>query len=104
MAHKQGTASNRRAELKELIRQQEQRLLDCIGVKSRPQPTEGPFGIPLDGEEKWEFAYTTARRMLKAGYHIKYVYELTGTGWIDLEDIQIDEDGYGVIEVTDGPR
>lgn len=68
----------------------------CYGVDvSDPEP-ETPFNVPLEGEEKWEFAYTTARRMLKAGYNIKYVIEFTGVGYNELADIELDEDGYGI--------
>lgn len=52
--------------------------------------------LPREGDGKWEFAYTTARLMLKQGYNIKYVIEFTGIGLSELEDMDMDTEGYGV--------
>lgn len=54
--------------------------------------------IPDTGDGYWQFAYTTARMMLKQGYNIRYVCEYTGVGKLDLDDIPIDSDGYGIVE------
>lgn len=57
--------------------------------------------IPDTGEGFWQFAYTTARMMLKQGYNIRYVCEFTGVGKQDLSDIPVDRDGYGIVEKKD---
>lgn len=71
----------------------------CYGeaMAPLPEPVETPSSeLPLEGEGKWEFAYTTARRMLGAGYNVKYVIEFTGIGYSELADHELDEDGYGI--------
>lgn len=54
--------------------------------------------IPDTGEGFWQFAYTTARMMLRQGYNIKYVCEFTGVGKSDLDDIAIDSHGFGIVQ------
>lgn len=57
--------------------------------------------LPQQGNEKWQYGYTTARQMLKSGYNVRYVIKFTGVGFEDLKDIEIDENGYGIIESED---
>jgi len=55
-----------------------------------------PFGVDWLGEGKWQFAFSTARLMLQQGYHIKYICEMTGIGYAELEDWPLDADGYAI--------
>lgn len=50
-----------------------------------------------EGEAKYPLAFTNAVMMLKAGYHIEYVIEFTGIGYLELDHIEIDSEGYGVV-------
>lgn len=60
------------------------------------------WGIPMEGEDNFRFASITAGLMLKAGYNIRWVSEYTGLGYDDLKHYaELDEDGYGVVEVKD---
>jgi hypothetical protein len=52
--------------------------------------------LPKDSKDDIEqFAVTTARLMIKAGYHAEHVINLTGVGWDELSDLPLDSDGYG---------
>lgn len=53
--------------------------------------------LPQDGEGKFPFASVMARQMLRSGYNITYVIEFTGIGYLELDDIEIDSEGFGVI-------
>lgn len=48
------------------------------------------------GEPNFEYAGMTARMMVRAGYHVEHAMEFTGVGYEDLEDLVLDEDGFGM--------
>lgn len=52
--------------------------------------------LPKTGEGNFPFAGLTARIMMKAGYHVKHVVEVTGVGWEDISHIEIDKEGFGI--------
>jgi hypothetical protein len=65
---------------------------------SEPTPIKPKFStrkLQKESTDKFQFAGTTAHMMLKAGYHIAYVIEYTGIGYLELADFPLDEDGYG---------
>jgi hypothetical protein len=53
--------------------------------------------LPQSGDGNFPFAPTMARKMLAQGYHIKYVLEFTGVGYEDVRDIEIDNEGWGIV-------
>lgn len=50
-----------------------------------------------ESEPKFQFATTTARMMMKAGYNIQYVMEFTGVGYDELKEFPIDDEGYAIV-------
>lgn len=69
-----------------------------VRTAPKPEPEFDVSTLPAEGEGNQPFAVTSARMMLKAGYHIKHVIENTGVGYNDLSDLPIDRDGYGINE------
>lgn len=53
--------------------------------------------LKKESEPKFQFAETTARMMMKAGYNIQYVIEFTGVGYDDLKEFPIDDEGYAIV-------
>ena len=57
--------------------------------------------LQRESDPKFTFALTTARMMMKAGYHVQYVIEFTGIGYKELDDFPIDDDGYAIVPVEE---
>jgi hypothetical protein len=53
--------------------------------------------LKKESDPKFQFAVTTARMMMKAGYNVKYVIEFTGVGYGELNDFPIDDEGYAIV-------
>ena len=73
-------------------------VLTELPIKPRRQKVN-VLKLPQDGEGNFPFALMTARLMLKEGYNIKHVIELTGIGYLELNDLPIDEQGYGLFNI-----
>lgn len=63
-----------------------------------PQPRRGPSlgRLPAHDAEGEKYPLGQARNMVRAGYHVCQVMWLTGWGLKWLDDLPLDEDGYGL--------
>lgn len=52
--------------------------------------------IPADAQGDGQYTMGQARSMLRAGYHIDKVIRVTGWGMKAFDDMEVDEDGYGL--------
>lgn len=63
----------------------------------RPLPPLGlPNKVPLEGRGNGEWSLGQARSMLRKGYHVAEVVRRTGWGLEWLNDLPVDENGYGL--------